>query len=171
MRPSPEVLAHETMLRAILQERMDRLRAVPGGLRGGIERVRAGYLMRKDADVEELVRESFKPAELTYVHYVPTLEIGDHLESDNDEEFQKFKPLTRLGGNRDLITEEVYKGLCERDGMVGFNSDWALVVPDKEDDLTALGRTLIFTLPDETVKADGKPKWGKYVVIGFQATR
>jgi hypothetical protein len=176
LRPEPEpedpqVLAVVESLRAREQKRIDSVRAVPGALRRGIERVREARLNRDDSSVEEMIRKAFEPAELTYVRFVPTVQIGDHLESDNDEEFQKFKPLTRLGGNRDLITEEVYKGLCEGDGIVGFDGRLTLVVPDKADDLTSLGRTLIFTLPDGTVQADGRPKWEKYVVLGFPAVR
>ncbi len=167
----PEVRAREELLRAILQKRIDSVRAVPGALRRGVGRVREARLKRNDSMVDQTIRKAFEPVELTYVRYVSNVEIGDHLESDNDEEFQKFKPLTRLGGNVDLITEEVYRGLCERDGIVGFDGNRALVVPDPADDLTSLGRTLIFTLPDGTVKADGKPNWDNYVVIGFSAAR
>ncbi|HEX7901467.1 MAG TPA: hypothetical protein VF950_27155 [Planctomycetota bacterium] len=155
-----EHLARVETLRAIHQKRVDSVLAVPGALRRGIQRVRAG------AKSEEMIRKAFAPVELTYVRYVAQLEIGDHLESNNEEEFGKFKPLSRLGGKRDLITEDVFQALREKDGIVGFDEDWTLVVPAPADDLTTFGRTLIFTLPD-----DGTPSWKTYVVIGFPAVR
>ncbi len=159
-------IARAERRREAARRQAESVRLVPGALRRGIQLVR-DVRVKNPERIEQTIRAAFAPVQLTYVRYVPVLDIGDHLESNNDEEFGKFKPLTRLGGKRDLLTEEVVQGLQTRDGVAGCNGEWDFVVPGPADDLTTLGRTLIFTLPDGTLRADGTPHWTSYVVIGF----
>jgi hypothetical protein len=138
----------------------ERLREAPDALRRGIARVREAWRAQPGADLGDAVAAAFDPVPLSYVRHVRKVEVGDHLESDNGEEFAKFKPLTRLGGKRDLLTPEVHGLLSEGGGVAGVTTDWVFVAPDADDDLRRYGKTLIFTLPDG-------PAWSSYVVVGF----
>ncbi len=153
----PEVRGRAARVRAELLEKVGKAPET-GLVRRAVREVRERWTGKAPEVVEEMARGAFRPWRLKYVCFVPRLVIGDHLESDNDEEFQKFKPGTRLGGKRDLLTREVVEVLDANGGLAYIDLDRPLAPP--AGDLPCLGYCLIFTLPGET-------GWTSYVVVGF----
>jgi hypothetical protein len=162
-----ELKGRAARVREAIAERLKEAAALPGAVRAAIGAIRSAWLKREYGNVEEGIKKAFAAVdvEVTYAHYAPKLAVGDHLESDNGEEFLKFKPLGRLGGKRDLLTQEVVDALNEGEGIVGL--DWErAVVPKRTHDLFGHGKCLVFTLPHGT--ADGKPAWSAYVVVAYR---
>jgi hypothetical protein len=162
-----ELRSRARAMRAQLSRRAKELGAASGSIRDGIAKTRAAWLKRQYSNFDELVRASFKPVAISYVRYAPKVEIADHLESANNEDYDQFRPYARFGGRRDLLTREVYSALDGGDGIVGLGGGMRPVVAKKGDDLTFWGQCLLFTLPDGTKSADGKARWDCYVVIAF----
>jgi hypothetical protein len=163
----PEVRARSLALRTRLVQRAREMSGVPGSVRSGIAKVRAAWLRRQYASFEELVRTSFESVAVSYVRYVTKVEIGDHMESDNSEDYHQFKPGGRFGGSRDILTREVYQSLDNGEGIVAMEGQERVLVPKKSDDLLSLGQCLIFTLPEAAKAPEGKNRWECYVVVAF----
>lgn len=138
-------------------------------LRRAVWRIRAEWSRSGPQDLDARARVAFAPSTVRYFRCVPRLEIGDHLESDDAEEFQKFKPLGRLGGKRDLLTAEVVALLDRDEGLVGFRNGEAVAV-GRADDLTAFASCLIFTMPTGR-PAEGGRRWSSYAVVRFDLAR
>jgi hypothetical protein len=164
----PEIRSRAQTLRARLLQRIKIMSGASGSVRAAIARIRTAWLKRQYSNFDEMARASFGSTFLSYVQYVPKVEIGDRLESANNEDYMQFKPYGRFGGRRDLLTQEAYQALDGGDGIAGFVENLEAARPAKEDDLSGWGRCLIFTLPDGTQKADGKARWESYVVIAFK---
>jgi hypothetical protein len=165
----PEIRSRAQNLRARLLQRAKIMSGGSGGVRAAIARIRSAWLRRQYSNFDEMARASFGSMSLSYVRYVPKIEIGDHLESASNEDYLQFKPYGRFGGRRDLLTREAFQALDGGDGIVGFVENLEAARPAKEDDLSGWGRCLIFTLPDGAKNADGKARWESYVVIAFKA--
>lgn len=118
--------------RADLLERVDRVR------RHGKE------------DPEAACRRVFGDWDVAYVHLAATYLVAGRLETADEEEFEQFKGLGRLGGKRDALTPEV-AGALDRNGGAVF-LDWEGVAPT--------GPCLLFTM-------SGRARWESYMVVRF----
>jgi tetratricopeptide (TPR) repeat protein len=119
-------------------------------VRAAVALVRLRWTDQDFKDAGTMLRAAFRPMELDYAR-IAEKSIGDHLESADDEEFQKFKPLGRFGGKRDLLTRPVADALDRGEGIVFLSVD-------EEDLLSPRSPVAVFTLP-------GKSGWSSYAVV------
>lgn len=141
---------------------VDRLRALSAGasVSKSIRAFRERWLKRDFENAEALARESFGDVELVSFHHAPTIEVSDHLESADNEEYQSFKPLSRFGGKRDLMTTDVVEALRTGSGIVLLDGD--TVTPfAKDEPLPSAAHCLLVALPDADVCTS-------YVVIAYR---
>jgi hypothetical protein len=89
-----------------------------------------------------MVRRAFENLEFDFIHYAPEFKIGDWLENDCGEEFQKFKGLGRFGGRQNQLTERVLAMLRKNRGVVFLTLDAG--PPDHLSELPT--RHVLFTL-------------------------
>jgi len=127
----------------------------PDRLREAITRIRKLPAVDEASIARELGRYAVHGVRL-----VRRFEIGDHLESDDGEDFGQFKPAQhRFGGNKDLLTPALVTDLRRGEGIVFLEGTrWA--VPDATRPLRAQGWCLLFTIPE------GQDRFS-YVTVGF----
>lgn len=116
----------------------------------GIRRVRLDW--KKSDDRERLVRDAFAPLEMDYVLVALDWSVEDHLESDDNEEFGKFRGTSRLGGKKNVLTPEFRNHLWRR-GMLFMES------PER---IVPRSCALMFALPENG-------EWVGYVVVRFKS--
>lgn len=128
-----------------------------------VDEIRSRWKKRDFVDLAVVAREAFAPYEVTYFHYASSFEIGDHLETADNEEFKQFKGFGRLGGKKDILTSEVAKALSDGEGVAWLDNE-----RDPANNLILLkrglrsprGECLIFTLPEEGT-------WTSYILVKY----
>jgi len=106
-------------------------------IREGVRKVRERWTARDFTDMEEVVRDAFKPAKLAVIRYVPRKQLGT-----------QFLVGKSNVNSRDSLSRELADALDAQDGLVFVsNADHAVI---------AYGSTFLFTLPD-------KKGWSAYV--------
>lgn len=120
---------------------LEKAQAESAPIREAVRRVRERWTARDFTDLEEVVREAFRPAKIVVVHYVPKKLIGT--------EFKLGKP------NEDgSLSRELANALDQGDGVAFVRK------PDHA--VIAYGPSVLFTLPD-------KKGWSAYVYAEFMA--
>lgn len=138
-----------------------RAQAAQDPVRHAIGEVRACWREGRFDRAEARLRERLAPYAGRGAYVVVGVEVGDHLESADHEEFQCFKPAGRLGGRRNLLTKEIVSVLSGGEGVVFImdaSGRWAPASPDER--LEPRGRCMLFTLPDRS-------GWTAYAVVSF----
>ena len=131
-------------------------------VRASVAKVRTRWEARDFKDLESETRKAFEPVPLRYVHYAPRKKIGDHLETDDQENKVGFKPYDPSGGSEDLLTENVASALNKEGGITFIAvNDGEQPTYERAKSAARQSDVLMFTLPD-------KEGWSSYIVVQVQ---